>query len=54
MKEKLLEFVLKRLGTKVNDLRHISSEYDGAHEQVLDDIDVYLDEMKTILADIFL
>ncbi|WP_308636093.1 hypothetical protein [Paenibacillus silvisoli] len=52
MKEKMIEFLLKRLGSKVDELR--VGDYEGLHEHVIDDIQVYMEELKSLLSDILL
>lgn len=53
MKEKMLEFVLKRLGGKIDDLREMPESYE-VQEHVLNDIDLYFGELKSLLSDIFM
>jgi hypothetical protein len=56
MKEKMLEFVIKRLGSKVMQLRdHTSFCIDSdAAESIVDDMDIYLDTLKDILKEVVL
>lgn len=47
MKEKFAEFLLKRIGTKVGEVRDAASFEEMTI--ILDDIDVYLDTLKDIV-----
>ena len=53
MKEKMLEFILKRLGSRVTDLRaYAHVEDDALSDLIFDDIDAYLSELKSVVADL--
>lgn len=49
MKAKMIEFIFKRLGSKFDDLRNYD-DIDG----ILDDIDVYMEQLKELLVDVAL
>lgn len=54
MKEKMVEFLLKRLTTKADSLRQIAPENFDTQVEILDDIDLYLDELKSLLSNILM
>lgn len=54
MKEKMIEFLLKRLGSKVDDLKGLDGENYELLEHVSSDIDVYVGALKDLLKEVIL
>ncbi len=53
MKKQLLEFVMKRLGTKIDDVDDFLSHQDfDVLEHAIKDLHLYWGELKTIIAEV--
>lgn len=54
MKEKMIEFLIKRLGGKIEDLKGLDGDNYELLEHVSQDIDVYFGAIKDIMKEVLL